>query len=62
MLSHMQLGRCLRLTHALTQASCQGLTLHGVVRVVKTSSSRFTQRRLRVCIIRATAIILVDVA
>ena len=61
-MSHAQAGRCLRLTHALTQASCQGLTLQGVVRAVETSSSRFTRRRLYVCISRATAFTLVEVA
>ena len=57
-----QAGRCLRLTHALTQASCQGLTLRGRVRIVETSSSRFTRRHLYVCLSRATALHLAEVA
>jgi hypothetical protein len=61
-LSHIQAGRCLRLTHALTQASCQGLTLTGIVRIVETNSPRFTRRHLYVCLSRATAFTLVEVA
>jgi hypothetical protein len=54
-------GRTLRLTHALTQAGCQGLTLQGRVRIMETASSRFTRRHLYVCLSRATAFNLVEV-
>ena len=56
-----QAGRTLRLTHALTQAGCQGLTLHGRVRIMETASMRFTRRHLYVCLSRATAFNLVEV-
>jgi hypothetical protein len=52
--------RSLRLPYALTYASCQALTLKGVVRL-ETESSNMTLRHLYVGISRATAASLVEV-
>ena len=43
-----------RLTHAITHASCQGLTLIGHVELFDTSSQHFTLRHLYVGSSRAT--------
>jgi hypothetical protein len=61
-LTHAMASRCLRLTHALTLASCQGLTLPGRVRIVETTSSHFTLKHLFVGLSRATAFNLVEIA
>ena len=53
-LSLEQASRCLRLSYAITYASCQGLTLHGVVRL-HTRNPFFTCRRLYVGSSRAAS-------
>ena len=58
-LSHQDAVRSLRLPYALTYASCQALTLKGVVRL-ETESSNMTLRHLYVGISRATAASLVE--
>ena len=60
-LSHLDAVRSLRLPYALTYASCQALTLKGVVRL-ETESSNMTLRHLYVGISRATAAALVEVS
>jgi hypothetical protein len=60
-LTHEQVLQSLRLCYALTYASCQGLTLPGVVRL-DTQSPNFTLKHLYVGISRATAADLVEVA
>ena len=60
-LSHEQAVRSLRLAYALTYASCQGLTLRGVVRL-ETDSPNMTLKHLYVGISRATAAGLAEVA
>ena len=59
-LTHEQAVQSLRLCYALTYASCQGLTLPGVVRL-DTQSSHFTMKHLYVGLSRATAADLVEV-
>jgi len=59
-LSHEQAVQSLRLCYALTYASCQGLTLPGVVRL-DTKSDHFTLKHLYVGLSRATAADLVEV-
>jgi hypothetical protein len=59
-LTHEQASRSLRLAYAITYASCQGLTLRGVVRL-ETQSPNFTLRHLYVGSSRATAAGLVEV-
>ena len=59
-LTHEQAVQSLRLTYALTYASCQGLTLPGVVRL-DTRSDHFTLKHLYVGLSRATAADLVEV-
>ena len=59
-LSHQDAVRSLRLPYALTYASCQALTLKGVVRL-ETESTNMTLRHLYVGISRATAAELVEV-
>ena len=59
-LNHEQASQSLRLSYALTYASCQGLTLKGVVRL-DTQSPNFTMKHLYVGISRATAAALVEV-
>ena len=61
-LSHSMASRCLRLTHALTMASCQGLTLPGRMRIVETANPHFTLKHLFVALSRATAFNLVEIA
>jgi len=55
--------RALRPAHALTLASCQGLTLRGRVRVLDTEKPYFSEdyRKLFVALSRATAFDLVEV-
>ena len=60
-LTHEQTVRSLRLAYALTYASCQGLTLPGVVRL-ETDSPNFTMKHLYVGISRATSAELIEVA
>ena len=60
-LTHQQAFESLRLSYALTYASCQGLTLPGVVRL-DTQSSHFTLKHLYVGLSRATAADLVEVS
>jgi len=60
-LMHQQAFESLRLSYALTYASCQGLTLPGVVRL-DTQSSHFTLKHLYVGLSRATAADLVEVS
>jgi hypothetical protein len=60
-LTHKMASRCLRMTHALTMASCQGLTLQGKVRIVETTVKHFTRKHLFVALSRATAFNLVEV-
>ena len=52
-------SRCLRLSHAITYASCQGLTLQGVVRLH--TRGHFTCRHLYVGASRATSADLLEV-
>jgi hypothetical protein len=59
-LSHEHASKSMRLAYAITYASCQGLTLRGVVRL-ETQSPNFTLRHLYVGISRATAAGLVEV-
>ena len=59
-LTHQQAFESLRLSYALTYASCQGLTMPGVVRL-DTQSSHFTMKHLYVGLSRATAADLVEV-
>jgi hypothetical protein len=59
-LSHEQAVKSLRLAYALTYASCQGLTLRGVVRL-ETDSPNFTMKHLYVGISRAVGADLVEV-
>ena len=59
-LTHEQAILSLRLCYALTYASCQGLTLPGVVRL-DTQSSHFTMKHLYVGLSRGTAADLVEV-
>ena len=59
-LTHEQAVQSLRLCYALTYASCQGLTLPGVVRL-DTKSDHFTLKHLYVGLSRATAADLVEV-
>ena len=59
-LTHEQALTSLRLSYALTYASCHGLTLKGVVRL-DTQSPNFTMKHLYVGISRATAANLVEV-
>ena len=54
-LTHFMAARNLRLTYALTYASCQGLTLDGRVRLWDTQSPNFTKRHLFVAMSRATS-------
>ena len=60
LLTHEQAVQSLRLCYALTYASCQGLTLPGVVRL-DTQSSHFTMKHLYVGLSRATGADLVEV-
>ena len=59
-LTHEQAVQSLRLCYALTYASCQGLTLPGVVRL-DTQSAHFTMKHLYVGLSRGTAADLVEV-
>ena len=59
-LTHEHTSKSLRLAWAITYASCQGLTLRGVVRL-ETQSPNFTLRHLYVGISRATAAGLAEV-
>ena len=59
-LTHEQAVQSLRLCYALTYASCQGLTLPGVVRL-DTRSDHFTLKHLYVGLSRGTAAELVEV-
>jgi hypothetical protein len=59
-LSLQETVKSLRLPYALTYASCQALTLKGVVRL-ETDSKNMTLRHLYVGISRATAAELVEV-
>ena len=61
LLTHEQAVQSLRLGYALTYASCQGLTLPGVVRL-DTKSSHFTLKHLYVGLSRATSADLVEVS
>ena len=60
-LTHSQVCQSLRLSYAITYASCQGLTLQGRVRL-ETQSGHLTTRHLYVGISRATSSDLVEVA
>ena len=57
-----QAVRTLRLCSAITYASCQGLTLHGVVRLDCTESSHFTCRHLYVGSSRCTSHQLLEIS
>ena len=61
---HMPLDevvRSCRLSHALTLASCQGLTLTGRVRVCDTDNAHFTTQHLYIGASRATSNDLLEV-
>jgi hypothetical protein len=53
-MTHETAVKCLRLTHCLTYASCQGLSLDGV-RLLETDSHWFTWRHLYVGASRCTS-------
>ena len=59
-LTHSQVCQSLRLSYAITYASCQGLTLPGRVRL-ETQSGFLTTRHLYVGVSRATSGDLVEV-
>ena len=59
-LTHEAAAKSLRMTHALTYASCQGLSLAGV-RLLDTSNIHFTWRHLFVGASRCTAARLLEV-
>ena len=59
-LTHEQAVQSVRLCYALTYASCQGLTLPGIVRL-DTRSDHFTMKHLYVGLSRGTAADLVEV-
>ena len=60
-LSLCEAGQLLRLSHAIVYASCQGLTIQGLVRLRDVRHHRFTKRMLLVGISRATAAANVEV-
>ena len=60
-LSFKQAVQSLRLAYALTYASCQGLTLKGVVRLESTDSVFYTRKHLHVGSSRATSFDLLEV-
>jgi hypothetical protein len=60
-LTHAAACRLLRLSYALTYASCQGLTLEGRVRLWDVNSKHFTKTHLFVALSRATAANLVEI-
>ena len=60
-LTHSQVCQSLRLSYAITYASCQGLTLKGRVRL-EAQSRHLTTRHLYVGISRGTRCDLVEVA
>ena len=59
-LTHEQAVQSLRLTYAMTYASCQGLTLPGLVRL-DTQSEHITIKHLYVGLSQATSADLVEV-
>ena len=59
-LTHPQVCQSLRLSYAITYASCQGLTLQGRVRL-ETQSNFLTTRHLYVGVSRGTSSELVEV-
>ena len=52
---------CLRLSHAITYAACQGLTLEGRVTLCETSHKAYTRKHLYVGSSRCTAAALLEV-
>ena len=60
-LNFKQAVQSLRLAYALTYASCQGLTLKGVVRLESTDSVFYTRKHLYVGSSRATSFDLLEV-
>ena len=60
-LTFHQAIRSLRLSYAITYASCQGLTLPGAVRLDDTDNEHFGTRHLYVGSSRATAHTLLEV-
>ena len=60
-LTHKLVSQNLRLTHGLTLASCQGLTLSGRVRIVESSNPHFTRKHLYVGMSRATGSDLLEI-
>ena len=60
-LSAADASKCLRLSHALTYAACQGLTLEGRVRLAETTHPAFTLKHLYVGSSRSTAASLLEV-
>ena len=60
-LTHAATSRLLRLSYALTYASCQGLTLKERVRLWDVNSKHFTRTHLFVALSRATAASLVEI-
>jgi hypothetical protein len=59
--TYEQLHTCLRLSHCITYASCQGLTLQGRVRL-ETAGAHFGIKHLYVGASRATSSALLEVA
>ena len=60
-LSHAHASKCLRLTYAITYASCQGLSLPGVVRLHDCGGRNFTIKHLFVAMSRCTGADLLQV-
>ena len=60
-LSAADASKCLRLSHALTYAACQGLTLGGRVRLAETTHPAFTLKHLYVGSSRCTSASLLEV-
>ena len=60
-LSREDVSRYMRLCHALTYASCEGLTIRGRIRLCDVRHPKFTWRKLFVGLSRATSHRLVEV-
>ena len=60
-LTHKLVSKNLRLTHGLTLAGCQGLTLSGRVRIVESGNPHFSRKHLYVGMSRATGSDLLEI-
>ena len=61
-LNHDEAVKCLRLSHAITYASSQGLTLGGIVRLDDTTNKHFGLRHLYVGVSRCTSCFLLGLS